>query len=1697
MIALNHSVPHLWSRISSVRVSLEATMAEPISKYTIGWICALELESTAAAIALDERLDEPDDLPSQDEQKYRFGRIGKHYIVIAVPARGDTGEVTVAQTAIHMVRTFRNLRIALMVGIGGGAPIGSSPRDLRLGDVVVGIPGNDHNGLLQHDFGKHIQDETYIKAKTSFNRPPRFICQNVTDMVTDRKLNPGGRWMLYEEVEQLLEEYDHLRDDYERPDASTDFLFPSEFKHPISGAECWECCKAHLQTARRSPRMRRERLRSATGPAQHQSVPDFDPVVHEGLIATGNTVIRDAALRDRFAKQYGVLCFEMEAAGLMNTLPCLVIRGISDYCDTHKSDTWQGYAALVATAYAKRLIKKLRVQQVEAEEQLSEQVVRLEAEMKSLQDRFEEMNRKDVSKLLRKHLPYAREATFNANYQKSSEVLEEDPVCLEGTRVAVLERITSWIEGKDGSDKVIFWLSGMAGMGKSTISRTIAQSYSNTRLLSSFFFARGTAIAGRSDRFVSTIAQDLASKSDEAKKMIAESIEKDRDIARKKLSAQWDTLVLEPLMKLKLDQKAALPSILLIIIDALDECEGDVNITTILRLLIQAGFRKEDFKGIKLRVLVTSRPELPIQRGFKESPAIIHLSLVLDDIARDVVNLDLTRYFNHKFELIRRDSEYKHGPDWPGARRISHLVHESDGLFVYASTLCRFLKSVERDGQDPEAMLFTLFGDIVEFSTKTFAEESLSQGTFKLYKMYKQVLRHAILAGPKKRGATGKYKEVLVEEYTGVIAPLVVLFQPITLFTFGKLLAKSEGLIDVTTQTIKAKLLRLRSVFYVPEDDELASKPVRILHTSFRDFILDKENGSKRFYIAEDKAHGKIGTDCLNVMSRLLKKDICGLKDIGMLREQMDKDGFDAKEFIPAELEYACRYWVQHFSKIKGDDYEVYVVDRGPIYEFLCEHLLHWLEVMILLKRIPEAILAVEALDQLVDVHKSRHLSALIRDAKRFLLANHSAFETAPLQLYASALLFAPESSVVREMFQNEMITTGKLLTFMDNDWNWELQSLHLKDLGNRHLEVSNFCISPDGLKLAATHVVSDGDGIMTREYLVTVWNIVTGVCLLEVSRPFELWMDAHDIEVVISPEGTKIITASPYEARVWNLKTGEVISSGYLGAPSDFVGEDPRKTAYFEYVDVDDGDSFKVPEDNPKGSLDSDLESNASLEDDICDLDPSKDQEKILQQVTYQDEEITSGSDSEYQESVGNAENGEAISEQRQLLVIDDDVFDGASLDSDMEWEATESLRWRERTDKFQYSVSVILSRDGSKLVALEKTIEPRAFKLELTQPSRVKVWEVPAGKLLWELKEEVARDVITVSFRQDSRALATGHFDGKVRVWQLEQSKQLSLICSIEMTTSPRTAGTFATLVTFSPDGSMIAAGLITGMVALYDNSTGDTLLLEPNSSDEDGATGQYTGNGIDSLVFSPNGGLLAAIYDSHSLAIYDLEFSGSKRKPGSIDPITTADTSESRMSKLRFSPNGRTLVFYSSSWVPGTNHIKTWDLDTLLKKPDSSLRLSTEHCESLGVDEPELLSLSEEYKIATVQISPSGAFLIAVWRPLGRGFHKDIVGLGVKRDMQDGLEDTRMDSFFDKLLLQKHAICKELDKVKAHCQIDSLAISADDKLIAFGIKWIGATADCEERNGVGSESPRVFRLPGKLQARIAGDTHGNGRS
>ena len=323
----------------------------PNDKYTVGWIAALPHEAIAAKAALDDfHGRKPSTKHPSDQNSYILGRIGDHNVVISSLPGGVVGTTSATATAMHMLASFPSIRIGLMVGIGAGIPRIKKDRrtnkdrdlrDIRLGDVVVSQPAGTHGGVKQYDFGKAIAAGGF-QPSGFLNSPPRALLNAVSVL---RQLHEGGESEMPAILNQILGNLNNATPSYECPGPELDRLFVATYNHPEDEETCEDCDEANEIT-------RPDRPASSSK-------------LHCGVIASGNQVIKDPAVRDRLGND--CICFEMEAAGLMNDFPCLVVRGICDYADTHKNDCWQRYAAAAAAACAKEILRNMSEVEVKDE----------------------------------------------------------------------------------------------------------------------------------------------------------------------------------------------------------------------------------------------------------------------------------------------------------------------------------------------------------------------------------------------------------------------------------------------------------------------------------------------------------------------------------------------------------------------------------------------------------------------------------------------------------------------------------------------------------------------------------------------------------------------------------------------------------------------------------------------------------------------------------------------------------------------------------------------------------------------------------------------------------------------------------------------------------------------------------------------------------------------------------------------------------------------------------------------------------------------------------------------------------------------------------------------------------------------------------------------------------------------------------
>ncbi|KAF5258984.1 hypothetical protein FOXYS1_10420, partial [Fusarium oxysporum] len=411
----------------------------PYGRYTIAWICALYIETAAAQAMLDERHGELPRRPN-DNNTYTLGTIKNHNIVIACLPQDQIGNNPAAIVLTDLKRTFPSIRHGLIVGIGGGAP---GRLDIRLGDIIVGTR------VMQYDFGK-VMAGGKIKT-TAVPRVPDYSLRTaVTNLRARHELNSSRVPGILQERVKSLANYNH-------PNAA-DRLFQASYRHDPSMANCQTCDQSQLE--------QREARRSC------------EPKIHYGGIASSNQVMKDAVTRDRLAQELDIICFEMEAAGLMDILPCLPIRGICDYSDSHKAKDWQKYAAAVAAAYARELLETLPATGDASRDSWPSARFPEQANLGSRrQQLMESLGFEQID---------SRKTTIKTAYSKTCRWFLKHPDYL------------SWLDSEKQSQHHGFlWIRGKPGAGKSIIMKFIYTKMKKTDIpmkaltVSFFFNARG------------------------------------------------------------------------------------------------------------------------------------------------------------------------------------------------------------------------------------------------------------------------------------------------------------------------------------------------------------------------------------------------------------------------------------------------------------------------------------------------------------------------------------------------------------------------------------------------------------------------------------------------------------------------------------------------------------------------------------------------------------------------------------------------------------------------------------------------------------------------------------------------------------------------------------------------------------------------------------------------------------------------------------------------------------------------------------------------------------------------------------------------------------------------------------------------------------------------------------------------------
>jgi hypothetical protein len=524
----------------------------------------------------------------------------------------------------------------------------------------------------------------------------------------------------------------------------------------------------------------------------------------------------------------------------------------------------------------------------------------------------------DIGDLL-DQLPHAIEAPFNA-YQR-----QHDPSCLPETRVDLLQEIQNWVEGPN---KSIFWLNGLAGTGKSTIARTVARRYfDKQRLGASFFFSRGGGDVGHTDKFITSIALQLASSVPSLAQHIRDAINERRDIATQSLQDQWQQLILRPLSKLRNNGGQVL---YMLVIDALDECDNENDIRIILRLL------SESLKTAQLQVFLTSRPEVPIRNGFFQMPDAEHRDFILHNISSSIVDRDISTFFKYNLKLIGQEQSLD--ACWPDEEIIKRLIQLACGRFIWAATACRFI----REGLFADERVQTLLEGSSAITESTLDEHPDEH----LNKLYTTVLKKSI-----RPGYSENEKKAFYSMLQQLLGSIVVLFAPLSVSSLHKLLS-------IPRQKVDQVLKDFHAILDISKNDQ----PLRLHHPSFRDFLLDKKRcEDPNLRVDEKQAHQKLATHCLQLISTSLKQTMCGVDAPSTLVTSIKRSRVE--QILSPEIQYACQYWTEHVKRSNTQ-----LSDNGEVHIFLQKHLLHWLEALGWIGKVSEGMHAIAFLESFASV---------------------------------------------------------------------------------------------------------------------------------------------------------------------------------------------------------------------------------------------------------------------------------------------------------------------------------------------------------------------------------------------------------------------------------------------------------------------------------------------------------------------------------------------------------------------------------------------------------------------------------------------------------------------------------------------------------------------------------------------------------
>ena len=496
--------------------------------------------------------------------------------------------------------------------------------------------------------------------------------------------------------------------------------------------------------------------------------------------------------------------------------------------------------------------------------------------------------------------------------------------CLQGTREEILDEIELWTLVPHSPP--VYWLNGLAGMGKTSIALTVAKrAFAGGQLGASFFCSRDFEDRSNLQLIFPTIAVQLARAYPQFRSIFIPLVRSDPDVVYESLYGQMEKLIVQPLVTTAISTT--------IVIDALDECRHEDPDSVFLSVL-----GKFVTKMPKVKFFITGRPEPHIRDGFQLQPLAETTNVfILHRVELSQVNSDIQLFFMHNFSELK--SRRGGLANWPTKEQLDLLCKRADGFFVYAMATVRF---IGQGNSNPKRQL----DHLLQVPQNTVFEGRAKLGVNQtLDILYMTILDKAFKADDVEHDP----------KIQSVLGAVILATNPLSPNTIATLLT-----LDI--EDVTPLLSAVHSLLVIPEG---VNHPVRPFHKSFPDFITDSTRCTNpRFCISPTDQHKELLVACLRLMNQVLDQNMCDLPD-GVANSDVPNLKERSEQHLDPALQYACKSWHKHL-KGTGAAHLPFIVP--VLHLFLEKRFLFWLEVLSVLGATKEAVDALEVAAKLLDV---------------------------------------------------------------------------------------------------------------------------------------------------------------------------------------------------------------------------------------------------------------------------------------------------------------------------------------------------------------------------------------------------------------------------------------------------------------------------------------------------------------------------------------------------------------------------------------------------------------------------------------------------------------------------------------------------------------------------------------------------------